>query len=199
MSSSRYELRVVEAAPEYAELLAALFEREACACYCRYFHFPGDKNAWLARLAHAPHENRSEMLTALGARADEMRGVIALSDAEHAVGWMKLCPATAVEKLYAQRIYRGLPCFSGDRSGVYAVGCFLVDSEHRERGVARALLEAGIEAARRSGARAIEAFPRRTEPAYAHELWTGPASIFSAAGFREAHAFAPYPVLRLDL
>jgi len=199
MSSSRDELRVVEAAPEHTELLAALFEREACACYCRYWHFSGDKNAWLARLAHAPDENRNEMRAALAAHSNEMRGVVALLGTARAVGWMKLCPATAVEKLYAQRLYRGLPCFSGDRSGVYAVGCFLVDSEHREHGVARALLDAGVQAARRAGARAIEAFPRRTEPAYAHELWTGPASSFFAAGFREAHALAPYPVLRLDL
>jgi len=199
MSSERDDLSVAEAAPAHAELLQALFEREACACYCRYWHFTGDKNAWLARVAHAPEQSRTEMLAALAAGSDEMRGMIALSGPARAVGWMKLCPATDVEKLYAQRLYRGLPCFSGERRGVYAVGCFLVDSEHRERGVARALLEAGIQAAQRAGARAIEAFPRRADPAYAHELWTGPASIFFAAGFREVHAFAPYPVLRLDL
>src|SRR4030095_12422138 len=107
-----------------------------------------------------------------------MLSMMSLSSPTRAVGWRKLCPATAVEKLYAQRLYRGLPCFSGDRRGVYAVGCFLVDSEHRERGVARALLDAGIQAAQRAGARAIEAFPRRAEPVHAHELWTGPASIF---------------------
>jgi GNAT superfamily N-acetyltransferase len=112
---------------------------------------------------------------------------------------MKLCAAQAVSKLYAQRLYKGLPCFDGERSGVLAVGCFLVDPGARQRGVAEKLLEGGITLARAAGARAIEAFPRRAELVSAGELWTGPYAAFVRAGFQEVHSFAPYPVLRRDL
>jgi GNAT superfamily N-acetyltransferase len=191
--------QLAEAAPEHGPLLASLFERESCACHCRYWHFTGDKNAWLDRTANDPAKSRDEMLAALAAQSDEMRGVVALSNASRAAGWMKLAPAETLTKLYAQRLYRGLPCFAGDRTRIYAVGCFLIEGEARRRGLARSMLRFGVEAARRWGARAIEAFPRRAELARDYELWTGPDSIFTELGFQEVHDFVPYPVLRLVL
>jgi hypothetical protein len=38
---------VEDARPEHARAIAELFEREGCACFCRWWHFEGDKNAWL--------------------------------------------------------------------------------------------------------------------------------------------------------
>ncbi len=183
-------------APEHADALSELFARAGCGCHCRWWHFSGDKNAWLDRLAHAPEQNLSELRAAIAAGSDEMRGVIALWEGGQAIGWMKLAPATVMQKLYGQKPYRGLPCFDGDRTGVLVVGCFLVDPEHRERGVSGALLERGIELARQWGARAIEAFPRAAEPITAELAWTGFASVFERAGFVIADAPGPYPVLR---
>lgn len=180
---------------EHGPLIAALFEREGCNCYCRWWHFSGDKNAWLARVAHAPAENRSEMLAALEAGSDEMRGVVALAD-ERAIGWMKLAPAGAMPKLFAQKPYRALPCFDGDRDGVLVVGCFLVDPDWRRRGLSRALLAAGLELAEQWGARAVEAFPRAAEPVSEELLWTGAPAVFREAGFEVVDASGPYPVLR---
>ena len=36
------------------DALAALFERAESPCFCRYWHFEGDKNAWLDRCANRP-------------------------------------------------------------------------------------------------------------------------------------------------
>ena len=96
-------------------------------------------------------------------------------------------------------MYRALLCFNGERSGVLAVGCLLVDEAFRRQGVARALISASVEHARSRGARAIEAFPRGQADVSAAELWTGPLSAFIAAGFRVVNDFRPYPVLRHDL
>jgi GNAT superfamily N-acetyltransferase len=178
--------------------LAALFERSACPCYCRYWHFTGDKNAWLERCAHRVADNEAEMRAAIAQRSEQMSGVVALASGT-VVGWMKLCDASAIQKLYDQRIYRGLPCFSGDRSGTLSVGCFLVDPEHRRRNVAHTLLAKGIDLARERGAKRIEAFPRRARDVSDGELWMGPVDAFVRAGFKEVHGFAPYPVLRYDL
>ena len=189
-------LALEAAGPEHAEALLALFERTATPCSCQYWHFNGDKNAWLDRLFHAPELNRSAFAQNLAQPG--MKGVVALRD-NQAVGWMKLCLAETIPKLYDQRLYKGLPCFNGPRDGVLSVGCLLVDERLRRTGVARALVRKGVELAKESSARAVEAFPRRADLAGPAELWTGPISIFLDAGFQIINDFQPYPVLRYDV
>ena len=198
-ASTAEEPHVVPAAAEHAAGLAALFERNHVSCYCQWWHFDGDKNAWLDRCAHAPERNRDALTNGLATGAEAMRGVVAIDPGGSIVGWMKLAPASALGKIYEQRLYRRLPCFGGDRRGVYTIGCFFVDEPWRRRGVARALVLGGIAAARAWGATAIECFPRRCEAARAEELWTGPPDTFLAAGFAVVHDFEPYPVLRFML
>jgi GNAT superfamily N-acetyltransferase len=189
--------RAVTAA--HASGLVALFQRTQSPCFCRFWHFRGDKNQWLDRCFNHPEESQSEMLAALRSGNDEMRGVVALSGDGSVVGWMKLALAASVPKLYEQRLYRGLPCFEGDRAGIFTVGCFLVDEAFRRKGLATALLRAGVDLARSSQGRAIEAFPRRLDVPRDDELWTGPTEPFERLGFRVVHDFRPYPVMRLDL
>jgi len=182
--------------PESAPALSELFERAGSGCHCAYWHFQGDKNAWLARLAFEPGENRQT----LAARATTpLAGVLAKRPLNEVVGWMKLEPAASLEKIYAQRTYRALSGLGRDRAHVWTVGCFLVDPAWRRRGVARALLASGIELARQQGAQSVEAFPRRAEGVGDEELWTGPFPLFTSAGFRIVHEQVQYPVLRLDL
>ena len=190
---------VLEAAGlQHGAALVGLFERTGTACHCQYWHFTGDKNAWLDRLFHAPEQNRAAFLAGLDQGHDELKGVVALHDGQ-AVGWLKLTPAERVQKLYEQRLYKGLPCLSGPRAGTLTVGCLLVDEDFRRRGVARALVRCAVELARNTGARAIEAFPRRSEQAGPAELWTGPPNVFLELGFKIISDFAPYPVLRYDV
>jgi ribosomal protein S18 acetylase RimI-like enzyme len=197
-SGSELQLEVAAAQPKHTASLVALFERTGTPCHCQYWHFAGDKNAWLERLFHAPEQNRELFVESLAAAQGELRGVVALQG-EQAVGWLKLCPAERVPKLYDQRLYRGLPALSGPREGVLTVGCLLVDEEFRRRGVARALVDQAIVLAEARGARCIEAFPRRAELAGPAELWTGPFSVFVRAGFSIISDFGPYPVLRYDV
>lgn len=196
-STSELQLELAAAQAEHTSALLELFERTGTPCQCQYWHFTGDKNAWLDRLFHAPEQNRAAFVESLAAShaAAELRGVVALH-AGQAVGWLKLCPAERVQKLYEQRLYRGLPTLSGAREGVLTVGCLLVDEAFRRRGVARALVQHAVVLAEARGARCIEAFPRRSDQAGPAELWTGPFSIFEQAGFEIVSDFAPYPVLR---
>lgn len=189
------QLEVAAAAPEHTSALLALFERTGTPCHCQYWRFAGDKNAWLDRLFHAPEQNRAAFVESLAASQGELRGVVALH-AGQAVGWLKLCPAERVQKLYDQRLYRGLKALAGPREGVLTIGCLLVDEAFRRRGVARALVAHAVVLAKTRGARCVEAFPRRSEQAGPAELWTGPFSIFEQAGFEIVSDFAPYPVLR---
>jgi GNAT superfamily N-acetyltransferase len=180
--------------PPHVHALSRLFERAGSGCYCEWWHFEGDKNAWLDRLAHAPETNRARLVER--AQSPELQGVVALSRAGEAIGWMKLTFAGAVTKIYTQRPFRGLPCFAKDRERTATVGCFLVDPTWRRRGVGRALLGTGIELARAAGAVGIEAFPRRAEGVRDEELWTGPYGLFVEYGFEVVHDLAQYPVVR---
>lgn len=193
------KLRIEEVSAAHGPGLADLFVRNQVPCHCRYWHFAGDKNAWLDRCANGVELNRSEMVAALNAGSEEMRGVVAVLEDDTIVGWLKLTPSHAVGKIYAQRLYKGLPCFQGNRSGVVTIGCLLVDEGYRRQNVARRLVAGAIVAARRRGARTIEAFPRRDDNVPDAALFAGPLSIYREAGFETVHEIGPYPVLRLDL
>ncbi len=188
---------VVESAEaRHASALVDLFARTSTPCHCQYWHFEGDKNAWLDRLFNAPEQNRAAFVHDLAQPG--LKGVVAL-EAGQAIGWLKLTPAERVAKLYGQRLYKSLAVFQGPRDGVLTVGCMLVDEAMRRRGIARALLGAAIDLAKASGARAVEAFPRRSEQASPAELWMGPPAVFLDAGFEIVNDFGPYPVLRFAL
>lgn len=185
---------------EHVQGLADLFESCNCACYCRYWHFEGDKNAWLERTALEPAKNRREFFGAVASRNDEARGLVAFDEASELVGWLKLAPAAGLPKLYDQRFYRGLPTLQGPREGVLTVGCLLVRPAFRRRGVARAMAAALPAVARAQGARAIEAMPYAPEGEQSDELlWTGPYGALLEAGFKVVEGSFPYPILRLEL
>lgn len=193
------DVRVVSAGAEHEAGLVALFEATGSPCYCRFWHFTGTNNAWLDKCANATSQNRDELATALQRGDDEARGVVALAG-DALVGWLKVAPVTRMQKVYDRRLYKGLPCFNGDRTGVFVVGCALVHPAHRRRGVVKAMVRGAVEVAPAWGARALEAFPRRPkEPVSDEELWTGPLTSFTENGFVEVDAFEPYPVLRREL
>jgi GNAT superfamily N-acetyltransferase len=189
--------RVEAAAPAHEAGLAALFEAAGSPCYCRFWHFEGTNNGWLERCATAPGQNRADFASALREGGDEARGVVALDRDDAVVGWLKVAPVEGMRKLYDRRLYRGLPCFAGDRAGVMVIGCALVHPAHRRAGVATALVAGAVRLAPTWGARALEAFPRRPREAVSdEELWTGPMGAYARNGFVEVSDFEPYPVLR---
>ena len=186
------------ASARHAAALVALFDRAGSPCFCRFWHFEGSNNEWLDRCANAKDENRAELEAGLARGSDDARGIVAI-DGDRVIGWLKVAPAKVMTKAFARRLYKGLPCFEGDREHVFVIGCALVDPEHRKRGVAVAMVGEAVHLAPAWGARALEAFPRvPAEAVHDDELWTGPLSAFTKNGFVAVSAFAPYPVMRLD-
>ncbi len=170
--------------------LAALFERDHSPCYCRYWHFAGTNKEWEARCALEPEKNREELASALG--AGEGYGLIAV-DAT-VVGWMKLVPQPAMHKLLKRSPYKAL-----EAPEVWSIGCFLVDPEHRRRGVATALVRGALELAPALGAKVLEAYPRVFEGMHDGEQWTGPYAMFASLGFEVFRDQPQYPVVRKTL
>ncbi|MEM1031137.1 MAG: GNAT family N-acetyltransferase, partial [Myxococcota bacterium] len=155
-------LRVEPAGPLTADALVDFFRHHARGCYCRWWHFEGDDLSWQGRCSVEPDVNEAEARAALRRGDSSARGVVAwYPEVPGIVGWLKVSPCAAVAKLYRRRLYRTLSCFEGERSGVWTIGCMLVDPAHRRRGVARALVGRAGELARARGAAAGEAPPPR--------------------------------------
>ena len=127
--------------------------------------------------------------------ADELRpsrrgtttGLVAYLDGEP-VGWCAVEPRTAYQGLL--RVYRvpweGRQEDKTDES-VWSVTCVFVRAGYRKRGIAYELAKAAIEHAKERGARALEAYPMRTEIGNVtwDEIHVGAESIFAAAGLAE--------------
>lgn len=192
---------VERATSAHFDRLSTLFDASSCGCHCRYWHFAGTKNDWLARLAMSPDENKNELSAALEAQDDTARGLVAIASTlenKPIVGWMKLTPRAAVPKLRKLPTYRSLDI--GDDANVFSIGCFLVHPDHRKSGVARALVDAAPEIVRAWGGKSIEAYPHVVDrPMYDEEAWMGPAEIFKRAGFENVAGELPYPVMRKNV
>jgi GNAT superfamily N-acetyltransferase len=178
----------------HAAAWVALFDRSGSPCFCRWWHFTGTKNDWLARCAEHRELNRDEQLALVAARAPEATGLVAM-DQDLAVGWMKLTPRSLLPKLLKLGPYRALP--RDPDEPVWSIGCFLVDPGRRHQGVASALIRASVDHVRGQGGTAIEAYPRRSDHAlHDEEAWTGTAALFASCGFTETAGEGPYPVMR---
>jgi GNAT superfamily N-acetyltransferase len=107
------------------------------------------------------------------------------------VGWCQIGQRDRLSKLVAQLELEPDP-------SVWAVTCFLVVPAHRGEGIATRLLAAAIDEARRVGATRLEGYPQ-DELREDGDAWTGPPSLFSAAGFEIVRAGSPRSVASLAL
>lgn len=139
-----------------------------------------------------PAEERAirlrEQTNAGQADAETTTGLVAYLGDEP-VGWCAVEPRSAYHGLL--RAYRtpweGRNEDKSDDS-VWAVTCVFVRAGFRKRGISYALAQAAVAHAGARGARALEAYPMRTEAGEItwDEIHVGAESIFAAAGMRTA-------------
>jgi GNAT superfamily N-acetyltransferase len=174
--------------PEHWDAFATLFgDRGACGgCWCMLWRcsrpaFEAGKGAGNKRAMHA--------LVAGGTEP----GVLAFVGDE-AVGWCAVAPREDYPGLGRSRILKAV-----DDTPVWSVSCLFVAREYRNRGVSVALLKAAIDYVAERGGRVVEGYPVEPKspvmpPAFA---WTGLASAFRRAGFREhRRGSATRPIMR---
>jgi GNAT superfamily N-acetyltransferase len=168
--------------------LATLFEQggDPKWCWCAYFRIRGFDFSSGGKARH-----RSVMEKAVADTADESRapGLVAY-DGDEAIGWISIGPREDYERLAHSTILKPI-----DDKPVWSIVCFVVGRRSRGRGVARALLDAGIDYARDHGARMLEAYPvdipagKRIPAA---DAFRGTLAMFQRAGFKVvAHREAP--------
>jgi GNAT superfamily N-acetyltransferase len=163
-------------------------------CWCQ---------AWRGRdeVAKATGETRPETLRRQIENDFPPPGYLAYIG-EEVVGWAGVGVRTRTPRLMNSRT---IPLVDGQP--VWSIGCFLVRVGYRRKGVATALLDAILDAARAAGAPGVEAYPidpagRRANANFA---FVGLASMFDRAGFRrvlttDAHSDRlPRLLVRYDL
>jgi len=195
------DLDIQPLTPERLADLAQLFEEggDPKWCWCAYFRVRGTdfSNAGKAR-------HRSVMEKAVVDNAAEGRapGLVAY-EGDEAVGWISIGPRDDYERLAHSRVLAPV-----DETPVWSIVCFVVARRSRGRGVAAALLEAGIAYARDHGATMLEAYPVEIpegERIPSGNVYRGTLSMFERAGFevvarRQWNASTPVrPIVRLDL
>ena len=121
-------------------------------------------------------------------------GILAYHD-ETAAGWCAVAPRSDYRRLDTSRILSPL-----DDLPVWSIVCFFIAKEFRRKGLSTELIRAAVVFARKHGAEIVEAYPvdpRGGRKADAF-IYTGIASTFAKAGFREvARRSATRPIMRI--
>jgi GNAT superfamily N-acetyltransferase len=169
------QLQFAAATPERWPDIERLFgPRGACAgCWCMFWRLP--RSEWNAGKGAG---NKKKMKSIVSAGREP--GVIAYADGEP-IGWCAIAPREQYSGLERSRVLARV-----DDEPVWSVTCLFVARAFRNRGVSVRLLKEAVRFARARGARIVEGYPvepeGRTADAFA---WTGLASAFLRAGFRE--------------
>jgi ribosomal protein S18 acetylase RimI-like enzyme len=188
------KLTVRPLTPERWPDLEALFNAKGCSvargCWCMFYRRSGAREPLPAGTT-AAQANRADLQKLT--RGDTPPGLIGYRG-KVPVGWVSLGPREDYAKLKRSPVMKPL-----DELPVWSIICFVVPSEHRGQGVARALLDGAIAYAKKQGATLLEAYPV-DKPGHSHDdaMWFGAKSMYDDAGFQEVARRKPQrPVVRL--
>jgi len=188
------KLTVLPLTPERWPDLEALFNAKGCAvargCWCMFYRRSGAQEP-LHEGTTAAKANRAGLKKLVDAGTPP--GLIGYRGKEP-VGWVSLGPREDYAKLQRSPVMKPV-----DGKPVWSIICFVVPSEHRGQGVARALLDGAIAYAKKQGTTLLEAYPV-DKPGRSHDdaMWFGAKSMYDNAGFEEVARRKPQrPVVRL--
>ena len=154
-------------------------------CWCMYWRIGS------AYRQRPSEKNKAALLEIV--RRGPPPGLLAF-DGDVAVGWCQLTPRDALPWLdRSWRLKRV------DDVPVWSLSCFYVRKGYRKQSVTSVLIAAALDAARRAGAPALEAYPldATLTPSADH---AGFLSTFERAGFKiVARHVPPRPIMRYDL
>lgn len=109
------------------------------------------------------------------------------------VGWVAVEPRSAYEKLAHSRILKPV-----DDLEVWSITCLYVAKKFRRKGIAVSLINAAVDHVRKQRGKIVEGYPVDVQgDSPAPFIFTGTASAFQQAGFKEVKRNAPTrPIFR---
>ncbi len=122
-------------------------------------------------------------------------GLLAYSEG-YPVGWIAVEPRSHYPKLAYSRALKPV-----DDQEVWSITCFFVEKKHRRKNITVELLKAAIEHVKKNGGQIVEGYPVDVKTAQpAPFVFTGTASAFKQAGFREVARNSPSrPIFRYTI
>jgi predicted GNAT family acetyltransferase len=187
---------IVPLTPDLWPAFEALFGKQgACyGCWCTHYRLPP---------AVRRQNNRERNKDHIRARieAGPPPGLLAMCDGM-AEGWMQIGPRFDVPEFNnAGRASAPLDPADAKDPAVWAISCFFLKTKARGQGLTHRLVAGGIEHARRSGARLLEACPMDlSRDSRSIGLYVGSSRVFEKAGFTRAATRKPgRPLMRLVL
>src|SRR5262245_9664946 len=188
------KLTVQPLTPERWPDLEAIFNARGCSiarcCWCMCYRRSGSQAQPPAGTTRT-QANRAQLKALVD--AGRPPGLIGYRG-NVPVGWVSIGPREDYAKIVRSPVMKPV-----DDQPVWSVICFVVPSEYRRQGVARALLAGAVAYAKKCGARLVEAYPvdkpRRSND---ESMRFGAKSMYDKAGFSEVARRKPHrPVVRL--
>jgi GNAT superfamily N-acetyltransferase len=161
--------------------------RGACGgCWCMFWRLTRKEFE-----RHKGEGNRKAMKAIV--EAGKIPGILAFAQ-DRAVAWCSVAPREHFTALARSRILKPL-----DNLPVWSISCFFVEKNYRHKGLSTQMINAAVDYVKKNGGSVVEAYP--VEPkkdkmpdAFA---WTGLASSFIKAGFKEcARRSETRPIMR---
>lgn len=153
-------------------------------CSCMSWRMPSTE------FRNSDKEERAARLASL-VEADKPVGLLAYSG-DIPIGWCSVAPRESYGALVRSRVLAPV-----DEKPVWSIVCMFVDSGHRRRGVASALLRGAVDYAHSMSAVIIEGYPVEPGKSYSH---MGTVAMFESAGFVDVTpAGRSRAVMRRDL
>lgn len=165
---------IKELQPELLNDWLDFFENRAFAdhdewrgCYCTAFYYPKPEE-------YSSERNRRKDYAIWLIETGRMCGYMAYENGE-VVGWVNSNNKSKYPRL--ESIYDG-------KEKILSIVCFLVEKEHRGKGIAQKLLNRIIGDAKEKGYSIIEAYPKKGAKSE-YGRWNGPFEMYMKSGFSE--------------
>ena len=158
----------------------------ACGgCWCMYWKLRGKD--FTENTGHTARQMQKAIVD-----SKTVPGLLAYSDG-YPIGWIAVEPRCAYPKLAHSRTLKPV-----DDQEVWSITCFFVEKKHRRKGITVELLKAAVAHAKKQGAKIVEGYPVDVTQNQADAfVYTGTASAFKQAGFKEVARHSPTrPIFR---
>jgi GNAT superfamily N-acetyltransferase len=150
-------------------------EKGACAgCWCMYWRL---RRKDFDSLRGAGTKRKMKSLVTKGV----VPGILAY-DENLPVGWCSVAPREDFPVLENSRVMK-----RADDKPVWSIVCFFINKDFRKKGLSVELLNAAIKYVRNNKGKILEGYPVEPKKGKTADVfaWTGLASAFRKAGFRE--------------
>lgn len=169
--------------PDFEKLFKKPGVGDGWWCWCMHHHVQSyslPENRVPRTRAERAMKNRREKRELVN--KGRSHGILVYAKGEP-VGWCQYGPREELPRVDNTIKYRKLALGDG-KDRLWRITCFVVDKNHRRRGVASIALRAALEAIRKKGGGLVEAYPVSKTDQGSNYMYSGRVTMFERAGFK---------------